>query len=232
MSMREWAEREIELLKEANKPDEGECFDYIGGCCDSALKAYNTLLDDEHSGISIGITRNILNSLIKGRPLTPIEDVPEVWNYIGAFNEEEEAAGIKRYQCKRMSSLFKKEYPDGTVSYSDVDRGCGVNINCPSYRYHSGAIDNIIKERFPIDMPYCPTNEPYEVYTEDFLYDEDNGDYDTVAYYYILTPEGEKIELNKFYHYPGDATLEITQEQFEEMKKNRKDKPFFESDDE
>lgn len=50
----------------------------------------------------------ILDKLIDGKALTPIEDVPEAWNYIGHFDEEEEAAGIKRYQCKRMSSLFKK----------------------------------------------------------------------------------------------------------------------------
>ena len=100
-----WAEREIELLKEANKPDEGECFDYVGGCCDSALKAFEVLLDDEHSGLSIQITKMILDKLIDGKALTPIEDVPEAWNFIGCFNEEEEAAGIKRYQCKRMSSL-------------------------------------------------------------------------------------------------------------------------------
>ena len=78
MSMKKWAEREIELLKEANKPDEGECFDYVGGCCDSALKAFEVLLDDEHSGLSIQITKMILDKLIDGKALTPIEDDDEI----------------------------------------------------------------------------------------------------------------------------------------------------------
>ena len=37
----------------------------------------------------------------------------------------------RNYQCKRMSSLFKYVYADGTVKYRDVDRYHGVNINCP-----------------------------------------------------------------------------------------------------
>ena len=105
MGMKEWAEKEIELLKEANKPDEGEGFDYVGACCDSALKAFEVLLEDEHSGLSIQITQMILDKLIEGKALTPIEDVPESWSDVYCYNEEEEAAGIRNYQCKRMSSL-------------------------------------------------------------------------------------------------------------------------------
>ena len=190
MSMKKWAEREIELLKEANKPDEGECFDYVGGCCDSALKAFEVLLDDEHSGLSIQITKMILDKLIDGKALTPIEDVPEAWNFIGYFNEEEEAAGIKRYQCKRMSSLFKKEYPDGTATYSDNSRECGVNLNNPSWVFGSGAVSRIINEMFPITMPYTPPAKPYKVYTEDFLSNKDNGDFDTEGFFYVETPDG------------------------------------------
>ena len=47
------------------------------------------LLDDEHSGLSIQITKMILDKLIDGKALTPIEDVPESWNYVGCYDEEE-----------------------------------------------------------------------------------------------------------------------------------------------
>lgn len=222
MNMREWAEREIALLKEANKPDEGESFDYVGKCCDSALRAFESLLNDGHSGMSIQITKSILDQLIEGKALTPIEDVPEVWNDIGTFGPEEERNGIKRYQCKRMGSLFKIVYSDGTVSYSDCDRECGVDINNPSMTYSSGAISKIVNKMFPITMPYNPPAKPYKVYTEDFLYNKDGGDFDTVGFFYMITPEGEKIELNRFVHYPQDIDeVELTKEQYEEMKANR-----------
>ena len=226
MGMKEWAEKEIELLKEANKPDEGECFDYVGACCDSALRAFEVLLKDEHSGLSIQITQMILNKLIEGKALTPIEDVPESWSYAGYFNEEEEAAGIRTYQCKRMSSLFKTEHPDGTVVYNDVDRDCGVNLNNPDVVFSSGAVSRIVNEMFPITMPYNPPSKPYKVYTEDFLYDKKNGDFDTEVFFHVITPDGEKIEINKFYHYPARGeVVEITKEEYERMKANRADKP-------
>lgn len=43
------------------------------------MRAFESLLGDGHSGMSIGITKNILNRLIDGKPLTPIEDTEEVW---------------------------------------------------------------------------------------------------------------------------------------------------------
>lgn len=44
------------------------------------MRAFESLLGDGHSGMSIGITKNILNRLIDGKPLTPIEDTEDVWN--------------------------------------------------------------------------------------------------------------------------------------------------------
>ena len=34
---------------------------------------------DGHSGFSIQITKSILNRLIDGKCLTPIEDTPDIW---------------------------------------------------------------------------------------------------------------------------------------------------------
>lgn len=75
MSLREWAQREVALACKREKPDrkEGE-FDYGCACYESALKAFNSLLEDGHSGMSIGYTKQILNRLIDGKPLTPVED--------------------------------------------------------------------------------------------------------------------------------------------------------------
>ena len=83
--MYEWAKREIELAfkrDHENSPKEkfDDKFNYGCACYASALKAFKSLLDDEHSGASIMITKSILNRLIDGKVLTPIEDTPDIWN--------------------------------------------------------------------------------------------------------------------------------------------------------
>ena len=221
MCMDSWAEREIEILKSKNKPESDEEFDYVGECAESALRAYKSLMSDGHSGMSISITAGILNKLIKGQALTSIEDTEDVWNESGGYSNEEE--GIKQYQSNRMSSLFKYVYPDGTVKYSDIDRVTGINMAYPDATYTSGTLRDIVDEMFPITMPYSPKSKSYKIYTEDFLTDKSKGDYDTVGYLYMITPEGERIELNRFYHEFNrhENMKEITKEEYEELKKRK-----------
>lgn len=60
MSMMEWAKREVEIASKRERGDKPESeWDY--GC---ALKAFESLCGDGHSGFSIGITKGILNRLI------------------------------------------------------------------------------------------------------------------------------------------------------------------------
>lgn len=213
MDMNNWAKKEVEILIE-NNGDEGWS-DYINNCAESAVKAFESLLEDGHSGLSITVTKDILNRLIDGKVLTPIEDTPDVWNEPNDYGK-----GYKSYQCKRMSSLFKRVYDDGTIKYTDIDRYMGIPIENPKSSYTSGRIRDIVDELFPLTMPYYPKNEKYKIYTDDFLYNKDNGDFDYEAFYYMITPSGEKIDLNRFYYYPEDGTImEITKEQYDEMKK-------------
>ena len=95
MSMIEWAKNEVRIACERENPNkkEGE-FDYGCACYESALKAYKCLCEDGHSGLSFSITRQILNRLMEGKPLTPIEDREENWNYINRFSKEKDV-----YQC-------------------------------------------------------------------------------------------------------------------------------------
>ena len=118
MSMLDWAKREVEIACRKENPNrkEGE-WDYGCACYESALKAFESLCGDGHSGFSIKMTQQILNRMIDGQPLTPIEDTDDIWEECPWSKN-----GEKRYQCERMSSLFKTVYPDGTVRYSDVDR--------------------------------------------------------------------------------------------------------------
>lgn len=218
MSMKSWAEREVEIACKYENPDrkEGE-WDYGCACYESALKAFKSLMEDGHSGFSIAMTKHILNRLIDHKPLVPIEDTDDIWSERGWSSVET----AKTYQCKRMSALFKDVYPDGTVKYTDVNRVTGVNLDNPNVGWYSRITRDIVDELFPLTMPYMPADKPYEVYCEECLSDPKNGDYDTIAVYYILTPDGEKVEVNRYFKEGGTVYGcwdEIDCEEYEERK--------------
>ena len=221
-NMLDWAEREVAIAceKENSIKKDGE-FDYGCACYESALKAFKTLCDDGHSGLSRKITQSRLNRLITGRPLTPIDDTDDIWYECHHYED-----GHKLYQCKRMSSLFKDVYADGTVEYSDNNRLYCVNIHNPNDIYYSGLVRRIIDEMLPITMPYTP-GRPIKVYCEDFLTDEKNGDFDTIGVFYALKTENgeqEKIEINRFFREPKDneklirGWVEISKDEYMQRK--------------
>jgi len=237
MSMKTWAEKEIDITWAEKEIDiackrereasgvKNDDWDYGCACYESALKAYKSLIEDGHSGFSIGMTKYILNRLIDGKPLTPIEDTPDIWNVISDISGLNGKMVI--YQCKRMSSLFKHVYADGTVEYKDVNRYCCVDINKhvlqmsgqTEVTYYSGLVQRIIDEIFPITMPYFP-GKPIKVYCEDFLTDRKNGDFDTVGIFYAIKPDGEKVEINRFFKESEDGWKEIDEAEYI----NRKEK--------
>lgn len=214
MSMTNWAENEVRIACEreraASKTPEGE-WDYGCACYESALKAYKCLMEDGHSGMSFSITRQILNRLMRGQPLTPIEDTEDVWNFI-CTNED----GSKGYQCKRMSSLFKDVYPDGTVKYKDVDRYYVTYAENSNTTWKNGFVMRIIDELFPITMPYIP-GEPIKVVCEEFLVDPKNGDYDTVGILYAMK-DGEKTAINRFLAEKDGKMVEIQETEYQKRK--------------
>lgn len=216
MSMQTWAEKEIEIACKREREASGvknDDWDYGCSCYDSALKAFKSLMSDGHSGFSIGLTKHILNRLIDGKPLTPIEDTPDIWNDISEYRPEE---GYRDYQCKRMSSLFKYVYDDGRIEYKDVNFFYCIDIT-NGFTYHSGLVQRVMDEMFPISMPYMPT-EPIKVYCSDLLTDRKNGDFDTVAIHHVIKPNGDRIDINRFFKENGNDWVEITIEEYEQRK--------------
>lgn len=214
--MKEWAKRELDILCNSQKDDDDPIgYGYIRACCDSALKAYESLLGDDHSGFSIGITMNILNSLVSGKALTPIEDTEDVWNECSYVPHDSDI--VKQYQCKRMSSLFKEIHKDGSVKYHDNNRIECYDVDHPSATYHSSFINRVVEEMIPLTMPYKPT-KPYIVCTESILTDPKNGDWDTKAIFTITTPEGEVIDVDKFYKETETDLVEISFEEYRHRK--------------
>lgn len=221
MEMSSWAKREVEIACNKENPNrkEGE-FDYGCACYESALEVFNILCGQGHSGFSIKMTQAILNRLIDGQPLTPIEDIDNVWNECSRGHDDP-----KTYQCRRMSSLFKDVYSDGRIEYHDVDYNYCINIDNPNSTYTSGLIRRIIHEMFPITMPYMP-GKPIKVFCEDFLTDRKNGDFDTVGVFYALKEkngEQEKIDISRFFREPHEGEeqtysgwVEISKEEYDE----------------
>ena len=218
--MSEWAKREVEIACKKENPNwDGKSFDYGCACYQSALKAYQSLCEDGHSGMSFNLTKNILIRLMNDNPLTPITDDDFFIENDLPLNSEEylKELGLKSdLQCPRKSSLFRKETLDGKVSYTDVDRVVYVDEN--GGYWGNGLVTKIIDEMFPITMPYTPSNERFKVYGEDFLLDKKNGDYDHKAFLCVITPDGEKIELNEYYKEVNEELVKISKEEYEEGK--------------
>lgn len=235
-----WVENEVRLAceRECKCDDEcgnetcakynrksGECIDttaeYACNVYKSALKAYKSLCDDGHTGMSIAFTRKILNRMISHLPLTPIEDTDDIWvNPDHSMSDE-----YVTYQCKRMTSLFKEVYNDGTVKYHDVNRVRCYHIDDdPMIGSSFGFISNIIHEMFPIEFPYYPSSEPFRVFREEFLHDTKNGDFDTIAIRYVIKPDGTRVDINKFYTEYLNTFIEIDEDTYYKYKDERVDK--------
>ena len=219
MSMSEWAKREVEIAckREAPERKDGE-WDYGCACYESALKAYLSLMEDEHSGMSFGFTRGILKRLLESKPLTPIEDVPEVWKESFGW-----ADGGKHYQCNRMTSLFKDIDEKGNVTYHDTGRYYCQDAESGA-TYSCGLEARLLDELYPITMPYYPPIGYYVFMTRELLTDMANGDFDTKAILILKKPDGETEVINRYYAESKNGWREITNMEYAERYKMHKER--------
>lgn len=201
-SMSDWAEREVEL---ACKKEDG----YGAGCYRSALKAFRSLCADGHSGCSIGITKSILNRMIDGKPLTPIEDTPDVWIEC-CWGDD---VGKAVYQNSRMPGLFKDVYPDGTISYHDNDRAVLIEIKDDgSESSWCGKLAHDVVDEIAgsITLPYFPENTPYKVYVKQFdSVNAEPGCIDTTHVIRVVSPDGTAIPIERYYAETMDGMEQI-----------------------
>lgn len=223
MGMLEWAKNEVEIACKRERGDKPEYeFDYGCACYDSAMKAFESLLEVGHSGASIGFTKAILDRLIEGKPLTAIEDTEDIWTHDFTFND-----GVTVYQCKRMSSLYKYVYSDGKVKYIDSERTYCIDVKSPEAAYRNGFIRKIYDEMYPITMPYMPKEKSDVIVCDELLTDRKNGDFDTIAILYIKRSDGKKIKVNRYFKEGEKSFIEITEEEYrkrEEMDRERQER--------
>lgn len=223
MSMTDWARREVEIACKKENPNwDGKSFDYGCACYQSALKAYESLCGDGHSGFSFSMTRSILERLMNGLPLTPITE--EDFNNVPKENNLPNKNGSVDIQCPRMYSLFKSIDKDGNVTYRDIDRVVCVNAEYEDDTF-SSARDKIVDEMFPIQLPYCPPKGNFKLYLINFATDNCKGDYDTTAILYLITPDGERVDINKYYaeDLKSGKMVEISEYMYKERLARRRD---------
>lgn len=229
MSLEVWAEKEIELACQrerdsAAKVGHEEDAEYGTACYQSALKAFKSLLEDGHSGMSISITRQILNRLLLGEPLSPITGEEDEWGDVSYLGMPKSVT--KEYQNKRMSSLFKYVYADGSVKYSDVQRVTCYESPHDDTRgnvpFHNGFINRIIDEVKPITLPYVPQH--FKVYITECLYEENGGDFDTMMIDRLVDRDtNEEFPIHRYFKTDlnSKSMVEIPFEEYQTRWANR-----------
>lgn len=195
MSMYDWARQEVQLAKAELKRNKNDEAQYMTACYDSALRAYEKLTKDGHSGTSFTITRGILEKLMYEIPLMPIEDKEIMWTHVYYLGNE------SVFLHKRMPSLFKMvNKKTGIIRFSDNDRIlCKNPVDTSSAYFYNDFITRIIDGMFPIEFPYMPTREKYIAYVTEFLMDPVNGDFDTMNLISVKLPTGEVRPINLHY---------------------------------
>lgn len=216
MSMSGWAAEEVRIACERERAASIETEkdvdfgapEYVEACYQSALKAYNSLCGDGHSGMSFSLTAGILKRLCSGYPLTPIEDVDDVWELI------KETPGEVEYQCRRMYSLFKTvSKEDNSVSFHDVERFVCVDSN--GVTYTNNFINKQLSKLYPLTLPYMPEGK-FLVKVFDFATNAAPGEFDTILIRSVKEPNGYEVSLNLCFKETEDGFEQIEQEEYEE----------------
>ena len=212
MSTDIWAKREVELAKnEALKSGSDNCSThYICECLNSALKAFNSLREDGHSGASMEQMLMFLQRLVRGLPLTPIDE-DTTW-----VKSSVSESGTTTYQCARMTSLFKDVDREGNITYSDVHRVVCVNkddLQAPVW--YNGFVSKIVNSIYPIKFPYYTSSDPIIAYVSEHTTSV-TEDFDTICIDSVKIDNGETVDVKRFFKEDTDSNswVEIDEEEY------------------
>lgn len=162
--MLDYAKRELDRIPK----DEDGLQDLMNSGILDIIKVFS---EQGHSGMSAGYAINILERLLRFKPITPLIGEEDEWNKISRD-------GIK--QNKRCSSVFRQA--DGT--YEDID-AIVVSDNGGITWFTSGRF------RKKITFPYIPPIHPEKVYIE---YTEEVAPGFTGDKYDIITDDPDRIK--------------------------------------
>lgn len=201
--------------KSAVEENDYSFLDYVVECYRSALRAYETMAADGHSGMSWGLTRQIFNRLAEGKPLKNLnsyDERPEEW---ASSNIIPDSFGM--LYNNRYSSLCCRVTENGNV-YSDCNRWVFEAPDHPNIPWHNGFLSNYLDEKFPIQFPYNPIT--IHVRVEEILTDPAHGDYDAQHIIDFADPEtGRKVCVNAYFEEVDGKWQEIGKKKWYALRK-------------
>ena len=201
--------------KSAIEENDYSFLDYVVECYRSALRAYETMAADGHSGMSWGLTRQIFNRLAEGKPLKNLnsyDECPEEW---ASSNIIPDSFGI--LYNNRYPSLCCRVTENGNV-YSDCNRWVFEAPDHPNIPWHNGFLSNYLDEKFPVQFPYCPVT--IHVRVEEILTDPAHGDYDAQHIIDFADPEtGRKVCVNAYFEEVDGKWQEIGKKKWYALRK-------------
>lgn len=143
------------------------------------IEIIEALSKQGHSGFSATYAINVLERLMRFKPLSPITEDPEEWNIIREDN------GIQTLQARRCSSVFMEKTLSGVmIRCEDID-GIIVSDNGGITWFSSGRF------RKEVTLPYLPVIKPERVYIE---YTEEVQPGFTSDEYEVITEKPERID--------------------------------------
>ena len=212
MSIDVWAKEEVELAKKESEKagSDSSSVHYVCECLNSALKAFDSLLEDGHSGASVEQTLMYLQRLVRRLPLTPIKE-DDIWVKSCVSD-----SGITTYQCARMTGLFKDVDKDGNTTYADVHRVLCVNRDDPAApAWYNGFVSKIVNSIHPIKFPYYPATNPIIAYVSEHT-TSSTEDFDTMYIDSVKLNNGETVAVKRFFKEDTDSNswVEIEEEEY------------------
>ena len=195
-----WADREVDMacvnIME-NYLASNEEKSYQCACYASALRAFKSLMCDDHSGTSLCYAQELLNRLIEHIPLTPIEGAWYEWDKMYDHDDYLDDC----YYNRRMPSLLKYvNKQTGCVRYLDTERYTMNERFDPGHPVYNRYVNEILTDLCPIVMPYdrcrAKTTVHYEYFESNAAYEE--GGY-ALVYIIDLEDNGDIIPIKSAY---------------------------------
>lgn len=202
MEIKEWARREVERAKLAEYIDpagaandqEIEVFRienaYVDSIYDMALDLFNRVLDQKHSGASIGLTLKTFNRLASLRTLTPLTGEETEWGT--ELDRDAIEAGLQKYnqQNNRDSRVFRFLKEDGAYRYEYIEILNVINSQEVWQKYPPVDDPGTLDESHPLVQSYI--NERKRIRNE--LQASISFPYDPVTYLYYWDFEDQILK--------------------------------------
>lgn len=179
----------------------------------SALKALIELCHIGYSKANMLHLYNLLTRYLRWQPTTPLEDNEDDWTRIYSTKDYD------TYFHKKCRGIYKDISKDGkNVKYIDIERVYGLEEGS-IIAYHSGFLDDIVNEYFPIKFPYLPREVIYRVNTETYLIDEKNSNFNIKAILSIEPSNSDTIvPVNRYFIEHDENIIEIKIDEYIKLK--------------